>query len=74
MSKNEVNSKKNERGFVDETGSRRYTMTYDQLQALYKQMENFVADCTQQEYRENKGSIISVFTLLHKHINAEIFK
>lgn len=74
MRKNEVNSKKSERGFVDETGSRRYTMTYDELQALYKQMENFIADCTQQEYEENKESIIGVFTLLHKHINAEIHK
>lgn len=63
-----------QRGFVDESGCRRYTMTYDELQALYKQMEKFVADCTQQEYQENKESIIGIFTLLHKHINAEIFK
>ena len=61
-------------GIVDETGCRRYTMTLPQLQALYKQFENFVADCPQQEYNENKSAIIAVYSLIHKHINAEIYK
>ena len=43
MRKNEVNSKKNERGFVDETGSFRYTMTIDELESIYKRLEDFVA-------------------------------
>ena len=63
-----------ERGFVDESGCRRYTMSREQLQALYKQFENFVADCTKQEYDENKQAITAVYTLIHKHINAETFK
>lgn len=63
-----------QRGIIDETGCRRYTMTLEQLQALYKQFENFVADCTQQEYNENKQAITAVYTLIHKHINAEIYK
>ena len=63
-----------ERGFVDESGCRRYTMTEQQLQNLYKTFENFVADCTQQEYNENKSAIIAVYALIHKHINAEIYK
>ena len=58
------------RGIVDETGTSRYTMTLDQLNRLYKSLEEFVADCTQEEYRANKGAIADVFTLLHKHINA----
>lgn len=61
-----------QRGIIDETGCTRYTMTLEKLQALYKQFENFVADCTQQEYNENKQSITAVYTLIHKHINAEI--
>ena len=61
-------------GFLDETGARRYTMTLDDLQDLYKRFENFVADCTQQEYNENKAAITAVYTLIHKHINAEIYK
>ena len=63
-----------QRGIIDETGCQRYTMTLEQLQALYKQFENFVADCTQQEYNENEAAIIAVYTLIHKHINNEIYK
>lgn len=62
---------KKKRGIVDETGASRYTMTLDQLNRLYKSLEEFVADCTQEEYRANKAAIADVFTLLHKHINAE---
>lgn len=60
-----------ERGFVDESGGRRYTMTEQQLQNLYKTFENFLADCTKQEYEENKLAIISVLSLIHKHMNAD---
>lgn len=63
-----------DRGFVDETGCRRYTMSLEQLEALYKRFENFVADCPQEEYNENKSAITAVYTLLHKHINNEIYK
>lgn len=61
-------------GFRDESGCMRYTMTLSELQAIYKRLEKFVADCTQQECEENKQAIIAVFTLLHKHINAEASK
>lgn len=59
---------------IDESGCARYTMTKQQLKNLYKAFENFVADCTQQEYKENKQAITAVYTLIHKHINAEIHK
>lgn len=62
---------KKKRGIVDETGASRYTMTLDQLNWLYKSLEKFVADCTQEEYRANKAAIADVFGLIHKHINAE---
>lgn len=58
---------------IDEMGCARYTMSREQLQALYKQFEDFVADCTQQEYTENKQSITAVYSLIHKHINNEIY-
>lgn len=61
-------------GIIDEMGCNRYTMTLEQLQALYRQFENFVADCTQEEYNENKQAITAVYTLIHKHINNEIYK
>ena len=63
-----------QRGIVDETGCARYTMNLDQLNALYKKFEDFVADCTQEEFNENKSAITAVYTLIHKHINAEIYK
>ena len=63
-----------QRGIIDETGCQRYTMNLGQLQSLYKQFENFVADCPQQEYNENKSAIIAVLSLIHKHMNAEIYK
>ena len=63
-----------QRGIIDETGCRRHTMSRESLQYLYKQFENFVADCTQQEYNENKQAITAVYSLIHKHINAETFK
>ena len=61
-------------GVIDESGCRRYTMQLPELQELYKRFENFVADCTQQEYNENKAAITAVYTLIHKHINNEIYK
>lgn len=61
-------------GVIDESGCRRYTLTLPQLQGLYKQFEEFVADCTQQEYNDNKAAITAVYTLIHKHINAETMK
>lgn len=61
-------------GVIDESGCRRYTLTLPKLQGLYKQFEEFVADCTQKEYNDNKSAISAVYTLIHKHINAETMK
>ena len=63
-----------ERGIVDESGARRYTMTREQLQKVYKQFEQFVADCTESEYRENKQAIGAIYDLIKKHIHAEASK
>ena len=59
---------------IDETGATRYTMTRAELERLYKEIERFVADCTPQEYNENKQSITAVYSLIHKHINNEIYQ
>lgn len=64
-------NEKKKRGIVDETGATRYTMTVDSLNRLYKRLEDFIADCTQQEYDENKVAIAATMALIHKHINAE---
>lgn len=52
---------------TDVNGAKRYTMSSDELRALYKKLENFIADCTTQEYIENKESINNVLGLIHKH-------
>ena len=61
-------------GVTDESGCLRYTLTLPELQDVYKRFENFIADCTQQEYEANKAAITAVYTLIHAHINAEAFK
>lgn len=55
---------------IDETGAERYTMTAEKLHDLYRQLGNFVADCTIEEYKENKDAIAAIYTLIHKHINS----
>ena len=55
----------------DFNGAKRYTMSSEELRALYKELENFIADCTFQEYQENKEAINGVLSLIHKHINHE---
>lgn len=57
--------------FVDESGAKRYTMSKEELNQLYKNLENFIADCTFQEYQENKEAINSVLSLIHKHLRHE---
>lgn len=55
----------------DFNGANRYIMTKEELNQLYKKLENFIADCTFEEYQENKEAINGVLSLIHKHINHE---
>lgn len=52
---------------TDTNGAKRYTMSSEELRSLYKKLEDFIADCTTQEYIENKESINDVLSLIHKH-------
>lgn len=52
---------------TDTNGAKRYTMSSYELMALYKNLEDFIADCTTEEYIENKESINNVLSLIHKH-------
>lgn len=52
---------------TDTNGAKRYTLSSEELRKLYKKMENFIADCTYQEYIENKEAINNVLNLIHKH-------
>lgn len=58
------------RGFVDESGCRRHTMTSSELNALYRKLENFIADCTKEEYERRKDEFASVLTIIHQRMNS----
>lgn len=56
---------------IDDNGAKRYTMSLKELRTLYKKLENFIADCTTQEYLENNEAINGVLSLIHKHMSNE---
>ncbi len=58
------------RGFVDESGCRRHTMTSSELNVLYRKLENFIADCTKDEYERRKDEFASVLTIIHQRMNS----
>lgn len=53
-------------GFEDENGVTRHAMKYEQLEKLYKQLDEFIADCTVAEYESNKDHFIAIKTLIHQ--------
>lgn len=53
---------------IDINGAKRHTMNSDELKSFYKKMENFIADCTFEEYEENKDAVNAVLSLIHKHL------
>lgn len=59
-------------GVVETDGTQRYSLTREHLEQLYKEVEDFVADCPREEYEENKETISSFLSLLHHHINSPL--
>ncbi len=56
------------RGIIDMVGATRHTLSRDDLQDLYRKLDNFLADCTLEEAEENKDAFIKVKTLIHEHM------
>jgi len=54
--------------FVDEVGAIRHAMSDKELNELYKRLENFIADCTIEEAKENRDAFVKVQTLTHQRI------
>lgn len=54
--------------FVDEVGAIRHAMSDKELNELYKRLENFIADCTFEEAKENRDAFVKVETLIHQRI------
>ena len=61
-------------GIIDETGARRHCLPFDDLSDLYRRMEEFIADCTKNEYSENKAALTDVLALIHQRMNTETLK
>ena len=54
--------------FIDEVGATRHAMSDKELNELYKRLENFIADCTIEEAKENRDAFVKVETLIHQRI------
>lgn len=54
--------------FVDDMGATRHAMSYDELNELYKQLENFIADCTVEEAKESRDAFVKVQTMIHQRM------
>lgn len=53
---------------IDGTGATRHTMTWAELERLYKEIERFVADSTEEEYRANEPAIKGIETMIHQRM------
>lgn len=54
--------------FVDDMGATRHAMSYDDLNELYKRLDNFIADCTFEEAKENRDAFVKVETMIHQRM------
>lgn len=55
-----------------QNGTHRYSITRQSLEALYKDLEDFIADIRDDEWITYKDSIQAVQTLIHHHINSHL--
>lgn len=54
--------------FTDNQGATRHAMSREQLEKLYKDFENFIADLTIQEWRDNMLELARVKTMIAERI------
>lgn len=55
---------------VDKDGAARHQMTWRQIDKLYGDLCEFLADCTRDEIARYRDSIAEVKTLLHKRMQS----
>lgn len=55
--------------FVDEVGAIRHAMSDKELNELYKRLENFIADCTIEEAKENRDAINRYNEVIEKYFD-----
>ena len=55
---------------INENGTLRHTLTLDELTELYRKIDNFIADCTEEEAKTNKSIFIAIKTLVHQRMRS----
>ena len=55
-------------GYKDEAGATRHAMERKELNELYKQLENFIADLTPGEFAKNMHELTIVKTMIAERI------
>lgn len=55
--------------FIDEVGATRHAMSDKELNELYKRLENFIADCTIEEAKENRDAINRYNEVIEKYFD-----
>lgn len=53
---------------IDEVGAIRHSMSKKELNELYKKLDNFIADCTIEEAKQNRDAFVKVQTLIHQRM------
>ena len=56
------------KGFQDEQGVTRHAMPRGKVEYLYNQLQNFIADCTVEEYKAHEQAFTDIKTLLHQRM------
>nr|DAY10518.1 MAG TPA: hypothetical protein [Caudoviricetes sp.] len=55
--------------FIDEVGATRHAISDKELNELYKRLENFIADCTIEEAKENRDAINRYNEVIEKYFD-----
>lgn len=56
------------KGFEDEQGVTRHAMPRRKVESLYNQLQNFIANCTVEEYKAHEQAFTDIKTLLHQRM------
>ena len=56
------------KGFKDEQGALRHSMSRDDLDELYRRLDNFIADLTYEEAEQNRDAFNAVKTIIHQRM------
>lgn len=56
------------KGFKDEQGITRHEIPRFKIEYLYNQLQNFIADCTVEEYKAHEQAFTDIKTLLHQRM------